>query len=301
MKSPKVSLEQWRVLQAVIDCGGYAQAAQQLHRSQSSVSYAVTKMQEQLGLALLKIEGRKAVLTEVGEVLLRRSRQLLDEAVELEQIASCLETGWEAEIELVVDAAFPTCFLMNALKRFMPLSRGTRVQLNEVVLSGADDALHDGRADLVIAAQVPNGFLGELITSVEFVAVAHPDHALHQLGRRLTPHDLRGEMQVVIRDSGSHIKRDVGWLGSEHRWTVSSLDTAMTAMSSGLGFGWLPQHLIQSKLDEGNLKPLAMREGQRHRANLYMIYGHPSRVGLATEQLALIFRDVIQESGDVRH
>ncbi len=301
MKSPKVSLEQWRVLQAVIDCGGYAQAAAQLHRSQSSISYAVTKMQNQLGFALLRVEGRKAVLTDIGEVLLRRSRQLLDDAAELEQIATCLGTGWEPEIELVVDAAFPTVFLMNSLKRFMPVSRGTRVQLNEVILSGADDALHDGWADLVIGAQVPKGFLGDLITSVEFIAVAHADHALHQLGRQLTLDDLRGEMQVVIRDSGSHTKRDVGWLGSEHRWTVSSLDTAITAVSSGLGFGWLPQHLIQPRLDEGCLKPLAVREGQRHRGNLYMIYGHPNRVGPATEQLAQIFRDVIQESINVKH
>ncbi|HGX92916.1 MAG TPA: LysR family transcriptional regulator, partial [Candidatus Tenderia sp.] len=31
MKTPKVALEQWRVLQAVVDHGGYAQAAEQLH------------------------------------------------------------------------------------------------------------------------------------------------------------------------------------------------------------------------------------------------------------------------------
>ena len=28
MKAPKVSLEQWRALQAVVDAGGYAQAAE---------------------------------------------------------------------------------------------------------------------------------------------------------------------------------------------------------------------------------------------------------------------------------
>ena len=64
MKAPRVTLDQWRTLQAVVDHGGFAQAAEALHRSQSSVSYTVARMQEQLGVPLLRIDGRKAVLTD---------------------------------------------------------------------------------------------------------------------------------------------------------------------------------------------------------------------------------------------
>jgi DNA-binding transcriptional LysR family regulator len=290
MKIPKVSLEQWRVLQAVIDQGGYAQAAARLHRSQSSVSYTVARMQEQLGIALLQIEGRKARLTAAGEVLLQRSRQLLKDAIALEALAHNMEQGWEPEIRLVVDAAFPSAHLMKALKEFVPLSRGTLVQLNEVVLSGADEALLEGRADLVIGAQVPHGFLGDQLIDVEFVAVAHRDHALHQLGRELTADDLRRELQVVIRDSGLYMKRDTGWLGAEHRWTVTSIDKAVEALLSGLGFGWVPLHQVDSYLDEGVLKELPLREGGHRWASLYLIFGQPQRIGQATAKLAEILR-----------
>lgn len=146
MKPLKVSLDQWRALEAVVDYGGYAQAAAQLHRSQSSVSHAVAKLQARLGVPLLRIEGRRAVLTTAGEVLLQRSRRLLADAAELEALALDLERGWEAEVRLVVDAAFPSACLMAALKRFVPESRGARVQLNEVVLSGAEEALLEGRS-----------------------------------------------------------------------------------------------------------------------------------------------------------
>jgi len=84
MKAPRVTLDQWRTLQAVVDHGGFAQAAEALHRSQSSVSYTVARMQEQLGVPLLRIDGRKAVLTEAGNVLLRRSRHLVKQASQLE-------------------------------------------------------------------------------------------------------------------------------------------------------------------------------------------------------------------------
>jgi DNA-binding transcriptional LysR family regulator len=291
MKAPRVSLEQWRVLQAVIDHGGYAQAAEALHRSQSSVSYTVAKMQQQLGMALLEIEGRKAQLTEAGEVLLRRSRQLMADAAELEQLAQSVDSGWEPEVHIVVDAAFPSCQLMRALKQFASLSRGTRVQLNEVVLSGADEALLEGRADLAIVANVPKGFLGDPIIEVEFVAVAHRDHPLHQLDRPLTYRDLRREMQVVIRDSGLHRKRDAGWLGSEYRWTVTSIDTAVEALSNNLGFGWVPRHQIETQLEQGVLKPLPLHQGRHRKAQLYLVFGSHEQAGPATNLLAKTLQD----------
>ena len=61
------SLEQWKAFQAVIDYGGFAQAAAALHRSQSAISYSVNRLQEQLGVRLLEISGRKAQLTEIAD------------------------------------------------------------------------------------------------------------------------------------------------------------------------------------------------------------------------------------------
>ncbi|HEX4596253.1 MAG TPA: LysR family transcriptional regulator, partial [Burkholderiaceae bacterium] len=48
--SPKITLDQWRALMAVVDAGGYAQAAESLHKSQSAVTYAVQKLEAVLGV-----------------------------------------------------------------------------------------------------------------------------------------------------------------------------------------------------------------------------------------------------------
>lgn len=295
MKPTRVTLDQWRALQAVVDCGGYAQAAERLHRSQSSVSHAVARMQEQLGVRLLRVEGRKAQLTEIGRLLLQQARQLLDDAARLETQARQLERGWEAELRLVVDAAFPTPLLMAALQQFAPLSRGTRVQLDEVVLSGMDEALQAGEADIAIGGQVPTGFLGDVLMHVDFVAVAHPDHPLHRLLRPLTVEDLRREKQVVIRDSSLQRSRDSGWLGAEQRWTVSSIETAVSIASHGLGFAWLPCHCIAQPLVEGLLKPLPLREGRRYSVPLHLILAQPERVGPATCELVRILKSVVAQ------
>ena len=96
-----------------------------------------------------------------------------------------MEQGWEAEVRLVVDAAYPSAKLIRALSDFMPKSRGCRVRLREEVLSGVEEVLKDGTADLAISGLDITGYLGSELSTVEFVAVAHADHALHQLGRKL--------------------------------------------------------------------------------------------------------------------
>ncbi|MBJ7537818.1 LysR family transcriptional regulator [Marinomonas transparens] len=285
MKAPRVTLEQWRVLQSVVDRGGFAQAAEALHKSQSSVSYTVAKLQDQLGYPLLIIEGRKAKLTERGEVLLRRSRHLIKEAVDLEELAHTLGQGWEPEIELVVDQAFPKPALLRALKAFEPQSQGTQVQLKEVVLSGGTEALTHGHPDLVLTSLVAKGYLADPIVDVEMVAVASSDHPLATAEYPIDNERLSRELQLVIRDSAVETSVDAGWLGTDRRWTVSSLQSALEIVVSGVGFAWLPKADILEDLKAGNLKKLNLVSGGERKFHLYAVFGKGERTGPATRLL----------------
>lgn len=293
MKIPKSTLEQWQVLQAIVECGGYAQAAEALHRSQSSVSYMVAKLQEQLGVELLEIDGRRARLTQSGTTLLRKARELLDDAFQLEELAQSLIEGWESEVRFAVDSLFPSDLLIQILNEFEPLAKHTRVALEETVLSVSEDVLREKRADIAIVSHVPPGFLGDALIDVEFVAVAHPGHALHALGRDLSDDDLARNLHIVVRDSGSGTPRDIGWHGSAQRWTVTSPNTRLEMICGGLGFGWLATHKIATQLATGLLKPLPMRVGQKRKLQLSLIVANAERPGPAACQLVTIIRTVI--------
>ena len=67
MSEPRITIEQWRSLAAVVEAGGYAQAAARLHKSQSAVTYAVQKLEQQLDLKAFELRGRRAALTAAGE------------------------------------------------------------------------------------------------------------------------------------------------------------------------------------------------------------------------------------------
>lgn len=287
----RVALEQWRVFRTVVDAGGYAQAAEALHKSQSAVTYAIQKLERLLDIKAFELQGRKAVLTAAGQVLYRRAGNLLEEAAALEHAASQLALGCEAEIRLAVDVVFPTWLLLECLERFAQAQPVTRVELFETVLGGTEQALLERNADLVISAFVPQGFLGDPLMQLRFVAVAAPGHPLHALGRTLTLQDLRGHRQIVIRDSGDTRKREAGWLGAEQRWTVSNKATSIRAVCMGLGFAWYPESMVRDELASGALKPLPMREGAERYVTLHLIFADRDYAGPGVQKLAELLRD----------
>lgn len=293
--APHITLEQWRALVAVVDHGGYAQAADTLHKSQSAVTYAVQKIESQLGVRAFTLEGRKAVLTPTGAMLYRRGRALVEEAGQVERAARTLSAGWEAEIWLAVEVLFPTWLLLLCLDQFGRESPDTRVEVIEAVRGGADEALLSGQADLAVTPQVPAGFFGELLMRVALVAVAHPDHALHRLGRPVSPRDLRDHRHLVVRDSGSARDRRTGTVEVNQRWTVSHMATSIEAASMGYGFAWLPEERIRRELDSGQLAPLTLHRGGRRFVDLYLVSADADFVGPAVARLGEVLRQGVAE------
>lgn len=291
MKAPYITLEQWRSLIAVVDAGGYAQAAEILNKSQSAVTYAVQKIESLLGVKTFEIEGRKAKLTPTGQMLYRRALALVEEASDLEKAAHTLSAGWEAEIRIAAEILFPSRLLLACLDRFGQESPRTRVELIESVLGGTADALLMGEADLAISPQQPPGFLGELLMRIRLIAVAQADHPLHRYDRALTRHDLRAYRHVVVRDSGSKRDRRAVSVEVDQRWTVSQVATSIQAVSMGFGFAWLPEEHIREDLKTGLLRPLSLREGGTMEVPLYMILANSDFVGPGVKRLAEIIRE----------
>jgi len=286
-----ITLEQWRALLAVVESGGYAQAADKLHKSQSAVTYAVQKIESLLAVKVFEIEGRKAMLTPTGQMLYRRAVALVQEAGDIERAAHKLSAGWEAEIRIAAEILFPSRLLLQCLERFGQESPRTRIELIESVMSGTAEALLNGEADLAITPQIPPGLPGERLLRIRLLAVAHADHPLHHLDRELSYRDLRDYRHLVVRDSGG--KRDKRTISVEvdQRWTVSQIATSIQAVSMGFGFAWLPEEQIRQELQAGLLKPLPLREGGIREAALYLLLANPDFAGPGVRRMAEIIRE----------
>ena len=264
-----INLEHVRAFIATSEYGGVNAAAEIIHKSPSTISHALSKLQDQLGLTLFEQRGRRLHLTEQGTVMLKQAKLLLDEKQSLLGVAQHLQKNHRAEIALAVDAVCPHEVLLKALGEFSQQFPDCHIKLHEGVLSGAEEQLLNGLADVCIAYRIPQGCLGERLIDIPFVPVVCASHPMAKQVP-VSARQLMAQRQVVISDSGRQGKVDSGWLKATQRWTVSSMYTAIEIIRSGMAFGWIPAHLIQTQLETGELVALNLKFGGEKSAGLYI-------------------------------
>lgn len=311
MRAPKISLEQWASFKAVVDHGSFAMAAEAMNKSQSSISYAIARLNEQLPRPVLVLNGRKAALTDDGKVLYRRAAQLLAQAEEAEAVARQLAQGLEPEVTLALDNLLDIRLVIPALDRLAQTYPLTRVRILETSLSGTEEALLEKKANIVIGGTVPVGHSGTPVRQVRMIPVAHPAHplfarkALHSPALQSDPDsaesgisdwELKTHRQIVLRDSGQRRERDAGWLGSEQRWTVSHFSSTLTILRAGLAFAFLPRDWIEEDLRAGTLLQLPLASPQERILQLYLMLSSPESAGPATKLLAKTLGECLQHS-----
>ena len=291
MDRAKSTLEQWRIIQAVVDYGGYAQAAEKLNKSQSSLNHAVAKLQFQLGVQLLEVKGRKAYLTECGEVLLRRSRHITQSVNELELLANNLETGWEPSLTIAREIIYPMDALVDVLSQFYPVSRGTRITILDTVLTGTAEMINSGSADIAICGgPPPKGYLAEPLIDINFSLVCHSDHPLAQYDVIEDDQTLAQQLQIVIKDTSQGPNEELGWLKAEQRWTVANFHEAIVILKKGVGFCWVPESLVQADIDTGELKKLNLNGSSKRKATLNLVIPNRDKQGPASELIESLLK-----------
>lgn len=291
---PATTLEHWAVLQTIVETGSYAKAAEQLHRSQSSVSYAVAALQQRLGVTLLELRGRRAVLTVAGESLLAQVRPLLKNFGEIEMRARGLRAGERTALTLIVDSVFPKELLFAALRGFQQRHPAVKLHVTEVLRTESEPLLAAHEADLYLITQRPDDpAASDFLLSVDFVAVAEPGHALHAVEPPLSAAQLEAHPLVVIAD------RQLQRLIKVHPaslWSFTTIDAAIEAVARGVGYGWLPLHRIQPLLDDGRLRRLPLATQRLRKTPLYLVYGDESlSLDPVVATLAALIRGVCSE------
>jgi len=283
--NPRVSLEQWLTFKTVVDSGSYAMAAELLSKSQSSVSYAISRLNEQLPQPVLILQGRKAVMTDAGRVLYRHAEQLLNQASQAEAVANSLALGFESEVTVAVDVLLEVGSLLCAFEEFSQEFPHTRIRVLETSLSGTTEALIEKTADLVVGPNVPPGFRSAPMLQVKMIPVAAPDHPLIKNRDSVSEVELRTRRQVVLRDTGTHREQDAGWLQAEQRWTVSHFSTSIKLLRSGLVFGFVPQNWIEEELSQGSLQRIPVEPSIDRVIQMHLMLANSQASGPATTAL----------------
>tara|TARA_R110002072_G_scaffold100888_5_gene222359 strand:- start:1918 stop:2844 length:927 start_codon:yes stop_codon:yes gene_type:complete len=229
-----------RTLVSISDYGGFSEAAQALHLTQSAVSHHVRRLEEQLGNTFFETYGRRRRLTEAGELFLWYARQILalnDEA--FDKIGQY--RGAAKEIRLGVSEYFAQDYLPIMLASLSLEQEGIRIipQLGRSTV--LQHNLNDGKLDMVIAVDIVDSSRTNLL---EGVRVA--DRRLSWVGAQHSLLDSYNEIPLVAF-SPPCILRDLQINRLKHsqlQWRIvyeaRDLGDLLAAVKAGLGVSALP-------------------------------------------------------------
>ncbi|MGZ3419976.1 MAG: LysR family transcriptional regulator [Polyangiales bacterium] len=260
-----VTLDQARALDALARHGTFAAAAKALHKGHSAVLYSIDKLEEQTGLQLLDRGGYRSRLTTAGQQILEHCRRLL--AAERDLVAVCneIKTGWEPSLRVIFDGIFPAEPILRVVGALSAEGAPTRLQIATSFLGEVETRFVQEEADVMITVLPPQspGLRVIKLPPLKARLVAHRSHPLARL-EKLRREDLDAHVIVTVRGSDPRLQLSTGAL--ERRSSVHLEDFAAkkAVILQGVGFGWLPEHMIQREIKRGELVVLPLDRGGTH-------------------------------------
>ncbi|HAB75413.1 MAG: LysR substrate-binding domain-containing protein [Pantoea sp.] len=254
----RLNLEALLILDALDRHGTFAAAAARLFKTASALSYTVQKMEGDMKITLLDRSGHRATFTPTGRLMLEKGRALLRAVNELEQQARYVESGWESNLTISVDASVPFSLLSPLIDEFYQQHPHTQLQFRQDVLAGCWEALSYGEADLVFGAVQEPATRKDIgcvaLGWLDYVFAVAPSHPLAQMPEPLLREQIRQYRAVTVHDSSRHgAGVDLRVLDEQKTLSVHDFHAKLQAQLAGLGCGYLPGYLAAPHLADGTL------------------------------------------------
>lgn len=263
-----IDLESLEIFRAVVQEGGIVRAAGKLNRVQSNVTTRIKQLEERLGLALFRRQGRSLVLSPEGEVLLSYAQRLFRLADEAESELKAGKPMGVFRIGSLESTAGSR--LAPILSRFHKLYPAVVVEL----VTGTTGALIQRVANFEIEA----AFISQPFTAPGLQALKVFEEELVLITARNAPDvarpaDLAGLTLIAFANGCSYRKRLEEWLGGSgvmpaRTMEFGSYQAMIACVAAGTGFALVPRSLLFALRAASDVKqhevPAKVRRNHTH-------------------------------------
>src|SRR5215468_209831 len=234
-----LELDLLRSFVSVVDTGGFTSAGERVHRTQSTVSQQIKRLEDTLGYPLLHRDGKQATPTEQGERLVSYARRLLALEQEARDVVARPES--EGVVRLGLPEDFAAYRLTELLSDFARSRPGLRLDVRCGLSANSRRALERGELDLALFKR----------NAGEGGGIAAWPERLHWITSRAHPIDFRRDpLPLVMQEQGClYRERMIHAAEAAARawhmaYTSPSLVGIQSAVSAGLGVSILPEVAI---------------------------------------------------------
>ncbi|WP_447788082.1 LysR family transcriptional regulator [Pseudomonas farris] len=240
------NLEQLRLFVSVAEQRSFSAVARDQRKAQSAVSSSIALLEEDLGVSLFdRSSGRQPKLTEAGTALLEEAREVLRQCERLNGRALAMMRGQEASLRVAQDEAMPYQAVVESFEALAEKFPSLEVQLTSAAQGDVARKLVERRADLGLLFyhdQIPEALERRVLGSVDMVTVCGVGHPL------ATQTQVDCQQMALHRQLLMSTQSSV-YPGSEPAspqvWRADSFYVMAEWVMRGLGWAWLPRHVVQ--------------------------------------------------------
>ncbi|MGL4318637.1 MAG: LysR substrate-binding domain-containing protein [Pseudomonas sp.] len=248
---------------ATAEHGSFSRAAEQLGKTPSALTKAVSHLEAELGARLFERSTRRTVLTEAGRLYLETARQVLQRLHEVGEEIGQLQHGLHGSLRITAPLAFGRAFLDEVCAAFLEQYPQIRLRIDlcdafvDLVESGYDLALREGRSDLP-------GLIARVVGQNRIALCASPAY-LERQAQPLTPDNIDEHDWLMYQHPA--LGRGIWWverngqrIGLPHphapRLESDNYDLLLASALAGRGVLHTPLWSVAPYLADGRLVQL---------------------------------------------
>ncbi|KDE40810.1 Transcriptional regulator [Nitrincola lacisaponensis] len=244
---------------AVLESGSIIDAARHLNRSRTTISAAISALEDDLNAELFERSGKAVRATDLAWAIQPDCMRLIQTYRQIQARCELERGGIETTLRLARDDALPEAVwleAMHALKQRFPLT-GISVylappqELPALVSSQTVDIAYG----LDLNKHTDHRITMTPLSGLRMIMVASVQHPLSKLPE-VKPDDLITHTQVTLAfvDSDEQLVPDI--LNSSNYLALTQYELIRDAVMKNAGWAWLPQPLADPAIQAGHLKPL---------------------------------------------
>jgi DNA-binding transcriptional LysR family regulator len=260
-----LTLRQLQVFESAARHLSFSRAAKELHLSQPGVSMQIKQLEETVGQRLFEQMGKKMFLTEVGQEVLRASRAIAQQLVDLEGTLDDLRGLKQGALTVGVVSTV-SYFAIRLISQFRLEHPEVRITLNVVNRETLLEQLANNEVDLALMGQPPTGQDLEATPFMEnpLVVIAPYSHPLAK--EKNIPLASIAKEDFVARETGSGTRSATEAFFQSHGLALHAAmemnknEAIKQAVEAGLGLGIVSRHTVMLELAARRLTSLDVED-----------------------------------------
>lgn len=262
----------------ILETGSFQKAADKLSYTQSTVTFQMKQLEEELSIKLFEKIGRKMELTQAGKDILPHIETILQATEQINNYGKSL-----SEITGVLRVAIPDSILIYTMQPFIQSflheAPGVQLVINSLQSNEVNQAVMDGTTDIGVNCEkesYPDTIIHKKLGTYRAILVASP-FANSNLLDFITPHQRKPFSLICNEPDGFYQLEMNKYLAKKDiilnpYMKVQSIEAVKRCVMNNLGIAVVPSYSVAEELKNGSLMPIKTELDKKRYNSIYLYH-----------------------------